>query len=177
MRRNLLTLSISLLLLFSCSSNDRVVSVPVTGADITRKIAAVNKELTIADMELIARYFQKREWPTQNTGSGLVYYIYKRGKGAPAVKESKVQISFTISLLNGTVCYGANKPVEKEFVVGMGKEISGLEEAILLLREGDQAIVAIPPHLGHGLLGDEGAIPARSTIIYDVTLEKVLQNK
>lgn len=133
-------------------------------------------ELAISDKELIERYFQKREWPTQSTGSGLVYHIFKRGSGAMATKETKVQISFTVSLLDGTVCYGADKPVEKELVVGMGKEASGLEEALLLLKEGDSAIIAVPPHLGYGLLGDEDKIPPRSTIIYDLTIVKVLQN-
>jgi FKBP-type peptidyl-prolyl cis-trans isomerase len=47
---------------------------------------------------------------------------------------------------------------------------SGLEEGILLLREGDKAKFILPPHLAHGLLGDDNKIPARSIIVYDLEL-------
>ena len=177
MRLTLLIISPALLMLGACHSNNSNTYPLANKVDVSQKIADVNKELAISDMELIERYFQRREWPTQSTGSGLVYHISKRGNGAMVKKENGVKISFTVSLLDGSVCYGGVTPEEKEFVVGMGKEISGLEEVLLLLREGDRAIIAIPPHLGHGLLGDESKIPPRSTIIYDLTLVKVLQNK
>lgn len=179
MRQSSLTHSLFLLLLLlgACHASNENPRKQLSKDEVDQHIASVNKELALADKELIERYFQKREWEYTSTGSGLLYYIYKKGVGTKVAKEATVQISYSISLLDGTVCYGADSPVVKEFVVGMGKEISGLEEGVLLLREGDRAIIAIPPHLAHGLLGDEAKIPPRSTIIYNVSVEKVLQNK
>jgi FKBP-type peptidyl-prolyl cis-trans isomerase len=35
---------------------------------------------------------------------------------------------------------------------------------------GDKARLILPPHLAHGLLGDENRIPARSIIVYEIEL-------
>lgn len=164
-----------MVLLGSCGSNDKG-EVRIDTRKVVQQVAGANKELAISDGELIDRYFQRRGWDYKSTGSGLSYSIITKGKGTSVLKGTTVQISYRITLLNGAVCYGIAAPLEKEFVVGMGKEISGLEEAILLMKEGDRAIVAIPPHLAYGLLGDEDKIPPRSTIIYDLTVVKVFQN-
>jgi len=164
-----------MVLLGSCRSNDKE-EIRVDTSNIVQQVAGVNKELAISDGELMDRYFQRRGWDYKSTGSGVFYSIVTKGKGVSVRKGITVQISYRITLLNGTVCYGIAAPLEKEFVAGMGKEISGLEEAILLMKEGDRAIVAIPPHLAYGLLGDEDKIPPRSTIIYDLTIVKVFQN-
>jgi FKBP-type peptidyl-prolyl cis-trans isomerase len=55
-------------------------------------------------------------------------------------------------------------------VLGHSTEESGLEQGILMMQEGDKARFILPPHLAHGLLGDENMIPARSIIVYEVEL-------
>ena len=149
----------------------------VDAPTLNQRIQGVNKELINEDNHHIISYFERRNWPYKATGSGLYYYIYHQGRGVMATNGSDVAIAYSISLLNGTSCYGGDKPVEKSIVPGMGKEVSGLEEGILKMREGDRAILVIPPHLAHGLLGDEDRIPARSTIVYNITLVKVSQTK
>jgi len=181
MRTSSITVSL-LLIAFSlsfssCNSKDDKRNEFVDSGYVNQQIASANRELSISDRELIERYFEKRKWPYHSTGSGLFYSIVKHGNGVKTTAGSAVHISYSVSLLNGDLCYGADKPVEKEFVAGMGKDISGLEEAVLLLCEGDRAVIAISPHLAYGLLGDESKIPPRATIIFDLTLEKVVQNK
>ncbi len=170
---------LALLLLFlfaSCNSHKNEVNLPFDTGSVVQQVAGANKELAIADRELMERYFQRRGWVYKNSGSGLFYSIVQRGQGESVKAGVTVQISYTVSLLNGMVCYGKGIPVIKDFVAGMGKEISGLEEAVLLMKVGDRAIFAIPPHLAYGLLGDEDMIPSRSVIIYDITVVKVAQN-
>ena len=41
------------------------------------------------------------------------------------------------------------------------------------MHEGDKARFIMPPHLAHGLLGDNHKIPARAIIIYEVELIKL----
>jgi len=57
--------------------------------------------------------------------------------------------------------------------------ISGLEEGILYLSEGDKAKIIIPSHLGYGLLGDlDKNIPPKATLIYDIELKSItIQSK
>ena len=50
--------------------------------------------------------------------------------------------------------------------MGKGGIESGVEEGLAtLLRKGTEAILIIPPHLGHGNFGDRDKIPGNSVLI------------
>jgi FKBP-type peptidyl-prolyl cis-trans isomerase len=105
-----------------------------------------------------------------NTGSGLRYLIYENGNGRFADTGNVVMLNYTLTLLNGDTIYTSHKNGKKEFLVGKGNVESGLEEAILLLKEGDRAKIIIPSHLAFGLPGDGDKIPAKATLVYDLEL-------
>ncbi len=87
-----------------------------------------------------------------------------------SAKGKLVSIAFTVSLLNGTICYSSDEDGEKEFVLGLNQVESGLEEGIMQMRVGDKAKFILPSHLGHGLIGDLDRIPQKVTLVYDVEL-------
>ena len=133
----------------------------------------VNKNLIKKDKEIIESYVKRRNWKMEVTQTGLWFMIYFHGEGRKA-KEGKIAtINFSVELLDGTLCYSSDSLNPKLFRIGQGGVESGLEEGILLLREGDKARFIMPPHLAHHLLGDENKIPPRSTIIYDLELIKI----
>ena len=84
-----------------------------------------------------------------------------------------ISIDYKLSLLDGTICYSSEKDGTKEFTVGKSHEVSGLEQGVELMREGEKARFIIPPYLAYGLLGDENRVPARSIIVYEVELLKI----
>jgi len=83
-------------------------------------------------------------------------------------------LNYRISLLDGTLCYSSDSLGVKEFAIGHGGVESGLEEGILLLKVGDKARFIMPPFKAHGLLGDMKKIPARSIIVYEIELLKLI---
>ena len=62
------------------------------------------------------------------------------------------------------------------FRVGNATVISGLEEGILLLRQGDRAKFIIPSHLAYGLIGDQNNVGSKTTLVYDIDLVKIHKN-
>ena len=104
------------------------------------------------------------------TETGLWYQIYEHGTGDSARNGLIASLKYTVSLLDGTLCYTSDSTGEKTFLIGQGGVESGLEEGILLMRCGDKARFIMPPHLAHGLPGDNDKIPPRSTIVYQVEL-------
>jgi FKBP-type peptidyl-prolyl cis-trans isomerase len=52
----------------------------------------------------------------------------------------------------------------------------GLHKAVLFLKSGDKALILIPSHLAHGLMGDSKKIPPQSPILYDVEILSVKHN-
>jgi len=141
--------------------------------DQDEMLVRINKYLVEKDVELIESYARRREWSIAQTESGLFYEIYERGSGDSAKDGRQVTINYTLSLLDGTVCYSSDQSGPKTFRLGRSREESGLEQGLLMMRAGDKAHLILPPHLAHGLLGDEEKIPARSVIVYNVELLKI----
>ena len=139
-----------------------------------KPLQAANRYLTTLDAERIQSYAKRRGWDMNVTKSGLWYQIYEHGSGVQAKEGQVAVLSYKISLLDGTICYTSDSLGAKEFAIGHGGVESGLEEGILLLKVGDKARFIMPPYKAHGLLGDMKKIPARSIIVYEIDLIKLI---
>jgi|TARA_R110000737_G_scaffold164641_1_gene192298 FKBP-type peptidyl-prolyl cis-trans isomerase len=134
----------------------------------------LNKELAEQEKIDIQLYLdRKSSWKMKESGSGLRYWIYKEGTGPQALSGSHAQVSFDISLLDGTKCYKTEEDEIEEFKVDKSQVETGVQEAIKLMREGDHAKLIIPSHLAHGLTGDMNKIPPLTPIVVDIELYKV----
>jgi len=133
----------------------------------------VNEFLVVKDEEVIRNFIGRMGWEMERTESGLWYMIMERGDG-PAVTPGKtVAYDYRISLLDGTLCYSSEEDGAKTIRTGYSGEGAGLEEGVLMLREGGYARFIMPPHLAFGLLGDGQRIPARATLVYEVWVRDV----
>jgi FKBP-type peptidyl-prolyl cis-trans isomerase FkpA len=170
------TCNILLFLFFfvSCKNSNRQVTDEKNNTN-SETLVEVNKFLIRKDSERIKAYIKRREWDMTETKTGLWYMVYEKGKGEKARKGQIAVFDYKVELLDGTLCYDSGDLGPKQFKIGEGGVESGLEEGILLLAEGDKAKFIMPPYLAHGLIGDEVCIPARSIIVYDVTLLKLLE--
>lgn len=137
---------------------------------IKNKLIKTNQYLVKAEEQNIKDYIARHQYKMKETGSGLSYEIYKKGRGIKAEKGKVAILNYSIDLLNGKTVYRSEEEGVKEFLIGKGGVESGLEEGILLLHVGDHARIIIPSHLAFGLLGDLNKIPEKATIIYDLEL-------
>ncbi len=158
---------IFLLILVSCNQDKKVNKKPVVNIN-KEDIEQINKHLINKDNEVIESYINRREWNMEMTESGLWYMIYEQGEGENIKKGDYTSIDYKVWLIDGTLCYSSDSLGIKSFIVGQGGVESGLEEGILMLKKGSKARFILPPHLAHGLIGDENRIPARAIIIYDI---------
>ena len=138
-----------------------------------KSLEKVNKLLVEKDSEQIKSYVDRRDWEMKQSNSGLWFMIYKEGKGSKIKKGDFITFKYELSLLNGTLCYSSEDLGAKSFIVGKGGVEGGLEEGVLLLNLGSKARFILPPHLAHGLIGDENRIPARASIVYDIEILKI----
>jgi FKBP-type peptidyl-prolyl cis-trans isomerase len=127
-----------------------------------------NKQLVADEQKKIAEYIDKNGLEIEQTQTGLWYSILKPGTGAKVVKGQVVSLKYNIKLLDGSVCYSSEDSGPKVFLVGQGGVESGLEEGILMLQKGSSAIFIMPPHLAHGLVGDDDRIPSRAILVYEI---------
>jgi FKBP-type peptidyl-prolyl cis-trans isomerase len=144
--------------------------VPITPEEEKEMLININKFLVKKDIDLIRAYAERRGWNMEVTESGLFYEIYEQTSRERAMQGMNIRINYSLSLLDGTICYTSDKDGAKEFILGKSHEVSGLEQGVEMMRVGEKARFIIPPHLAYGLLGDENRIPARSIIVYEVEL-------
>ncbi len=144
------------------------------GKPLTRQeLMDVNKTLVRKDNQRILGYLTRNGLKMEQTETGLWYAIESDQKGKHARPGDVIRLEYTLELLDGTVCYNSEQDGVKEFEIGQGGVESGLEEAVLMLREGDKALLIMPPHLAHGLTGDGKRIPARAIIMYTLKVKSI----
>lgn len=96
------------------------------------------------------------------------------GTGEVAVPGKKVSVQYKGTLLDGTEFDSSysrnNEPLT--FTVAAGQMIPGFDYGVQGMKVGGTRTITIPPELGYGSR-ESGPIPANSTLIFEVKLEKV----
>ena len=163
---------LSFIIILSCSGDTEKELPLLTQKQMEEKLIQANKNALSIEKKQIEEYVKEKKLNVNTTSTGLKYQIYNDVEGDSIKNGDKVYVSYKVTLLDGTECYNTDSKAE-EFLVGKDYVESGLHEAITYLNKGDDAIVIIPSHLGHGLTGDFEKIPVRSTIIYDISVVDV----
>ena len=138
--------------------------------DFQDKLVEANKMYVKQESDEIDQYVAHHGWQMNTTGTGLRYMITKKGEGALAQINQRAKVNYKISLLDGTLCYSSDSSGPKEFTIGKDNVESGLHEGIQYMHVGDKAIVILPSHLAHGLMGDESKIPPHASVLYELEL-------
>jgi FKBP-type peptidyl-prolyl cis-trans isomerase len=153
---------------FSCMEEKKQIP-HFTEKEFRDTMIKVNKKFVETENDRINKYIKRRGLNVIETGTGLRYVITQKGGGMQAKNGMIARVKYKVSLLNGTICYDKTDKVE-EFLIGMDDVESGLHEGITYMHVGDKAILILPTHLAHGLIGDMNKIPPQSTIIYEIEL-------
>ena len=165
------TILLSFILVFATGCTSRQKKEPISDEQYRatkKKMVEVNRIMIKKDEQRIRGYIERQGLQMKETNTGLWYEIEKEGTGAMAKKGKIARIAYKVNLLGGTECYSSDTNGPKEFMIGKGGVESGLEEGILMLREGSKAKFIMPPYLAYGLPGDGDCIPPRAIILYEV---------
>ena len=167
-----LFLLLSSMLFFSCGdSHKKSAKQPdIYSKDFQNKLVEANKMYVKQESDEIDQYVVHHGWQMITTGTGLRYMITKKGEGELAKLDQRAKVNYKVSLLDGTLCYSSDSLGPKEFLIGKDNVESGLHEGIQYLHVGDKAIIILPSHLAHGLMGDESKIPPHASVLYELEL-------
>jgi len=103
--------------------------------------------------------------------SGLRYIVQKQGNGPKPTAGSTAVVNVKGSLLSGTVF--ANSDLSggpEELPVGVGRVITGLDEAVMGMTKGEKRLAIVPPELGFGNRDIDNVIPANSFLVFELEL-------
>jgi FKBP-type peptidyl-prolyl cis-trans isomerase len=165
---------ISLFFLFChCKRQQENINSAQEYAETEKALVGANRLILKKDKENIMAYISQHKLDMKESETGLWYRIEKSGHGKTASAGQQITLKYKVFLLNGSLCYSSDSLGAKKFTVGRGGVESGLEEGVLMLREGDRALFIMPPYLAAGLPGDGDKIPAHSVILYEVEVLKL----
>ncbi|NJN23192.1 MAG: FKBP-type peptidyl-prolyl cis-trans isomerase [Acaryochloridaceae cyanobacterium RL_2_7] len=109
------------------------------------------------------------------TESGLKYRDIEEGTGDTPETRQLVSVHYTGTLPNGKVFDSSLKRGEPfTFPIGAGRVIKGWDEGVASMKVGGKRELVIPPDLAYGDRGIPGAIPPKSTLVFEVELLDIL---
>jgi len=103
--------------------------------------------------------------------SGLYYMDVNIGTGEQVMIKDTVFVYFKGCFLDGTEFTSNIGKEVYAFPAGEGYVIPGLDEGVLLMREGGNAKLLIPSSLGYGNSGYY--MPAYTPLIFDIQLDSI----
>jgi len=161
------------MVLVSCGNSDKnqPVVYKVKKQAIKDQFIKANQQVVVKENDEMEFYARSHKMAFVNTDLGLRYYVYEASAKGDSIKDGdEITMEFTVSLLDGTECYSSKTEGPKTFKVGHENLESGIHKGVQFLKKGDKALIMIPSHLAHGLLGDMKNIPPQRAIIYDVQI-------
>ncbi|TGE21136.1 FKBP-type peptidyl-prolyl cis-trans isomerase [Hymenobacter metallicola] len=136
------------------------------------------------DDKLIQDYFTRKGITSSNyqrTESGLYVVTVKEGSGQLIQKGNRVQVQYIGRFLKQEredvvfdKSYGNRTLCEcTEVVVGANSVIRGWEEALLLMKPGDEKRIFVPSYLAYGQYSSSPSIPNDEPLQFEMVISKV----
>jgi len=120
------------------------------------------------DDALLQKYFSDNKITNViQDPSGLYYKVTTAGTGAYPTAAANVTVSYTGTLLDGTV-FDTNP----SFTTSLQSVVRGWTIGLQHVKVGGTIMLYIPSGLGYGNV-DNGAIPANSVLIFTITLTAI----
>ena len=136
----------------------------------------LNKRIALEEKLAIKLFLaQHQDWSIIESGTGLQYFIYEKGNGPSITVGSVIDVEYSVSKLDGTLCYKTSDDNVIEIVVDHSQVETGIQECLKKMKEGDKAKMIIPSHLAHGLTGDMDKIPPLTPIVIDLHVIEILR--
>ncbi len=161
-----------ILIAFSCKTPVQERS-EIVDDHVENTFIETNRYIRERHREHIIAFIDRVGWEMTETSTGLWYEVVEEGDGPLIEPDKLVAYAYETRLITGKICYSADTLNPKRIVTGKGGIEVGLEEGLLLLREGDRARFIIPPYLAHGNFGDGDRVPGSSILLTRVNILEV----
>lgn len=117
---------------------------------------------------------QQKPKPTRQLASGVMVEDLRTGKGPEAKSGRKISVFYEGRLKSNNKVFDSTKAGDGfKFNLGRGEVIRGWDIGVAGMKVGGKRRITCPPHVAYGSKGQPPAIPANSTLVFDVELRGV----
>ncbi|MBD3637105.1 MAG: FKBP-type peptidyl-prolyl cis-trans isomerase [Crocinitomicaceae bacterium] len=135
--------------------------------DARREVQDYYSELNLENGEVFMEKMREVEGAIE-TESGLIYEVIKEGTGKQPNLTDSVTIHYTAMFIDGRA-FESTVPSNRPFQGPLLNVIPGWQEGVMLMKEGGQRRLYIPPHLAYGEEG-KGVVEPNATLVFDIEL-------
>lgn len=174
-----LSILLFLLMVLSCTSDEQRDKEKTNPAGLKEQLIRANRQFVKNQLDDIKGYIERHGYRMDSTQTGLQYQI-KKGDPANTIAADSNDIAgirYKLRLLDGRECYTQDSALYREYHLTNDDMPAGLREGVLLMHEGDKALLIIPSYLAFGLTGDGDCIPPNAALVVTLTLEKVIKGR
>jgi FKBP-type peptidyl-prolyl cis-trans isomerase len=140
------------------------------------------------EKRLLEQYLEQNNITVEPLSNGIYFLESVPGSGEMPATGDYVIVEYTASLIDGKVFDTTSEEIaaakgilspavlygNSKFKL-MNTQIKGIEEGLKLMKEGGEARLIIPSRLGYGSTSSS-SVPAYSTLIFDIKLNKVIKD-
>ena len=119
--------------------------------------------------------FKNRENSYLNSKKGFFYFynIKNNLSNKKAHFGDKINFNYSVKDLNNKVIYDEEFIGNQSYVMGKQEIITGLREALQLLKNGEVGTFIFPSYKAYGIYGDSNKIPANPPIICTIKVKSI----
>lgn len=172
----------AILLLISCNNKEVEEEVKLQPYSVVKEehkeeLLDWNKEIVQIDHTVIDKFIERRKWQMETSPTGLFYQIIETSNGTKVEADKYVEFSYKTSMLNGTVLYTSEEFGNRVLHMGHNQEEHGVNEGLLMMKEGEKGRFILPPHLAYGVPGDGYKVPSYTILVYEIEVISVKDSK
>ncbi len=135
---------------------------------------ALKAKNKIEEPQKIKQYLKQNNLLGDSLPSGMYIFWRTKGEGVhPDIEGSEVTLRFKQYRLDGSILNSSYDDEPFKFITGQRTVITGWEEAVQLMVEGDKVHVVIPSKMGYGSRGRGKYNPPYTPLVFDLELLKV----
>ncbi|MFD1316569.1 gliding motility-associated peptidyl-prolyl isomerase GldI [Namhaeicola litoreus] len=169
----------SVLLLFSCNKAEPRKPVIRKTSTFMKESIERNQKINQLEEEILRLKLQKDSVNNYITSDFGFWYFYNQKDSLTAsLPETGDEVLFTyeVKRINDSIVFNESQIGDQSYIVDKQELITGLQDGIKLMKEGETVTFLFPSHKAYGYSGAEGINP-NEPLIYKVKLKKIIKNK
>ena len=169
---------ITIVLFFSCSENEPRYAVNHNKKSIENP--SILKNIISEQNQKIDKYLSKNPDKNYiNSKRGFWYFYIKKNDSNDKSPEFGDSIIFDYSItdLNNNIIYDYETIGEQNYIMEKQQIITGIREALKILKKGEIATFILPSYIAYGMYGDLNKIPPNTAIICTIKVKSINSTK
>ena len=161
-------------LLFSCSENEPRYAVNHNKKSVEKP--SILKKIISEQNKKIDKYLSKNsDYNYINSKRGFWYFYNTKNDSNDKSPEFGDSIIFDYSIadLNNNIIYDYEAIGEQSYIMEKQQIITGIREALKILKKGEIATFVFPSYIAYGMYGDLNKIPPNTAIICTIKVKSI----